>query len=310
MKLHQTVILLAFYFRAGFIASASLLNTTSVSQLDEDARSFMKRATPAAPHFVAYGDSYDGIVGPPTASALKADEWTSLTATQRSSIKSEYAAAGIKLIVSVFGSSDVPTTINADPIAAANTMAAWVKKYDLDGIDVDYEDFYAFDAGNGLAETWLISFTKQLRTQLPQGEYILTHAPGAPWFSPNKFGGGGYLKIHAAVGSLIDWYNIQFYNQGSSEYTTCASLLTASSDTWPDTSVFQIASNGVPLNKIVIGKPSTTTDAINGYMSTSTLAKCLQQAKQQGWTGGIAVWQYIRAKSEWITAARSLSWPV
>lgn len=233
-----------------------------------------------------------------------------MTPTQRSSIKSEYAAAGIKLVVSVFGSSDVPTTINADPIATANTMAAWIKKYDLDGIDVDYEDFYAFDAGNGLAEMWLISFTKQLRTQLPQGEYILTHAPVAPWFSPNKFAGGGYLKIHATVGSLIDWYNIQFYNQGSSEYTTCASLLTASSDTWPGTSVFQIASNGVPLNKIVIGKPATTTDAINGYMSTSTLAKCLQQAKQQGWTGGIAVWQYIRAKSEWITAARSLSWPV
>jgi len=27
-------------------------------------------------------------------------------------------------------------------------MAAWVKKYDLDGVDVDYEDFAAFENGN------------------------------------------------------------------------------------------------------------------------------------------------------------------
>lgn len=42
-------------------------------------------------------------------------------------------------MVSVFGSTDVPTSTNADPIATANTMAAWVKQYNLDGIDVDYE---------------------------------------------------------------------------------------------------------------------------------------------------------------------------
>lgn len=34
-----------------------------------------------------------------------------------------------------------------------------------------------FDAMNGgTAEAWLISFTKQLRVNLPQGSYFLTHA--------------------------------------------------------------------------------------------------------------------------------------
>ncbi len=69
----------------------------------------------------------------------KAEEWTQLTAAQRTSIKQQYADAGIKLIVSVFGSTDVPTSTRADPISTANTFAAWVKQYDLDGIDVDYE---------------------------------------------------------------------------------------------------------------------------------------------------------------------------
>ncbi|KAF9563123.1 glycoside hydrolase family 18 protein [Agrocybe pediades] len=340
-----------------FIANLSayafpVANSTSpLDLLDHDAREVLRRATPAAPHFVVYADSFDpSTTGPPAASAIKgynvfalsflliegawdkAFEWTTFTDAQRASIKSQYAAAGIKLVVSVFGSTDVPTSTNADPIATANTMAAWVKQYNLDGIDVDYEDFNAFDAGDGKAEAWLISFTKQLRVQLPQGTYLLTHAPVAPWFSPSKWGGGGYLKVHSTVGSLIDWYNMQFYNrkllivvsifitlfltpesdhaEGVSEYTTCANLLTTSSSTWPQTALFQIASNGVPLSKIVIGKPATSGDANNGFMSTSTLATCLQQAKNQGWNGGAMVWEYPRANSAWISAVRSLSWPV
>ncbi|KAF8202263.1 glycoside hydrolase [Pholiota molesta] len=309
--------------------SGSPLNlTASHDTLDHDAREILARATPVAPHFVVYADAYDGTTGPPSASSLtgynvfalsflliegawdKAEEWTTLTASQRSSIKSQYAAAGIKLVVSVFGSTDVPTSSGADPIATANTMAAWVIQYDLDGIDVDYEDFNAFDAGDGKAEAWLISFTQQLRTKLPQGTYLLTHAPVAPWFSPSVWGGGGYLKVHNTVGSLIDWYNVQFYNQGASEYTTCANLLTASSSTWPQTAVFQIASSGVPMSKIVIGKPATTSEASNGFMSTSTLASCLQQAQAKGWNGGAMVWQWNQAPSSWITAVRASSWPV
>lgn len=42
-------------------------------------------------------------------------------------------------MVSAFGSTETPTTSGADPTMLAQTMAAWVKKYSLDGIDVDYE---------------------------------------------------------------------------------------------------------------------------------------------------------------------------
>lgn len=70
----------------------------------------------------------------------KAYEWTSLTADERTALKAEYAAAGIKLMVSVFGSTDVPTTTGADSVSTAQYVADWVKQYDLDGVDVDYED--------------------------------------------------------------------------------------------------------------------------------------------------------------------------
>ncbi|KAF8659839.1 hypothetical protein AX16_001724, partial [Volvariella volvacea WC 439] len=256
---------------------------------------------PAAPHFVVYHDAWDGRVGPPATSSIrgfntynlafllvagpwdKAYEWTALTAAERSTIKSQYAAAGIKLMVSAFGATDVPTTTGQDPVALANRFASFVKQYSLDGIDIDYEDFIAFDARDGRAETWLINFTRQLRSQLPAPDFIITHAPVAPWFSPTGWGGGGYLRVHREVGSLIDWYNVQFYNQGVNEYTTCDNLLNRSSNTWPQTSIFEIAANGVPLSKIVIGKPAGTGDANNGFMSTSTLASCLAQAKNRGW---------------------------
>ncbi|KAF8347883.1 glycoside hydrolase [Amanita rubescens] len=301
----------------------------------------------SAPHFVVYSDFGIGFSSPPPPSMIRVREslysfadvtpfsinrdlilcgnlaflllegpwdnaqtWASLNDTQRSAIKSQYAAAGINLLVSAFGSTDTPTSSGADPVATANSMAAWVRRYQLDGIDVDYEDLAAFQKGDGSAENWLIAFTLTLRTQLPVGQYLVTHAPLAPWFEPNGWGGGGYLKVHSIVGSMIDWYNVQFYNQGFTEYITCPSLLSASSETWPNTAVFQIAASGVPMSKIVIGKPAILTDASNGYMDPVIMASCLSQAKDQNWTGGVMTWQYPHATASWITTVRSQSWPV
>ena len=72
--------------------------------------------------------------------------------------------------------------------------------------------------------------------------------------------------------------------EGATEYTTCDGLLTASSSTWPETALFQIAASGVSLDKLVIGKPGTTSDASNGYMDESTLASCVAEAAGQGWS--------------------------
>ncbi|KAJ7760585.1 glycoside hydrolase family 18 protein [Mycena metata] len=305
-------------------------DVTPTDGLSQKARDILARATPAAPHWVPiiFRTSTFFLILPIAPSTItgfnvfilsfllvegafdKAEEWVQLTAAQRASIKAEYAAAGIKLLVSVFGSTDEPTTLGSNPVTLATTMANWVIEFGLDGIDVDYEDFPAFNGGTGSAEAWLISFTTQLRTLLPAGQYILTHAPVAPWFSPTIWGGGGYLKVHKSVGNLIDWYNVQFYNQGTSEYTTCAGLLTASSSTWPQTALFQIAASGVPLSKLVIGKPASAGDADNGFMATSTLATCVAQAKAQGWNAGAMAWEYPGAAAAWIKTVRGSAFPI
>lgn len=91
-------------------------------------------------------------------------------------------------------------------------------------------------------------------------------------------------------------FNITYFVEGSTEYTTCAGLLTASSSQWPQSALFQIAASGVPLNKLVIGKPGTSGDASNGFMSTSLLASCVSQAKAQGWNAGVMVWEVSTMK--------------
>jgi len=319
------MISLRFESVSGVLATFLTLFVMVVPTYAESPVTIVPRAVPPAPRFVIYTDK--GPTGPPAVSDLagynvlvlsfllssgaadQAQAWAQKSDSERSTIKGQYSAAGISIIVSLFGSTETPTTSGADPVDTANKMAAWVKQYNLDGVDVDYEDFQAMNVGDGKAEKWLTSFTQQLRTQLPQGSYILTHAPVATWFSPKKFGGGAYLNVNSAVGNLIDWYNLQFYNQGPTEYTTCDNMLTTSSDGWPNSAVFQIAASGVPLSKLVIGKPATEGDASNGFMSTDTFATCLAQANSKGWDAGVMVWEFPDANAAWIQNTRGATFP-
>ncbi|KAF9240692.1 glycoside hydrolase [Melanogaster broomeanus] len=307
--------------------------TIGSSNLIQDIGLESRLVAHAAPHFVIYSDKWiSGENGPPPVADIQgynvfslsfwllsgpadqALEWTLISNATRSSIKSSYAAAGINLMVSAFGSTDAPTSSGANPTTTANNLAAFVIQYGLDGVDVDYEDFNAMNAMDGTAEAWLATFTTALRAKLPAGSTSLRMLDAlvavAPWFSA-KYTSGAYLKVHQTVGSLIDWYNVQFYNRKGYLASTrpAPGLLTTSSSTWPNTAVFQIAAAGVTLNKIVIGKPATTADASNGYMSPSTLASCLGTAVGEGWDAGVMVWEYPDAAASWIQTVRSIAFP-
>lgn len=92
-----------------------------------------------------------------------------MSVDQRSQIKSDYDAAGIKIIVSLGGGQDWPTTNNVDPTVFANAAATFVTQYGLDGVDVDYEvsdDIYIYNPLIFIARMMLPStkVTDQLRT--------------------------------------------------------------------------------------------------------------------------------------------------
>ena len=66
---------------------------------------------------------------------------------------------------------------------------------------------------------------------------------------------GGYLKIDSEVGPLIDFYNIQFYNQQTTSYDSYETLFVQSNGWAKGTSVGELIGKGVQREKIVIGKP-------------------------------------------------------
>ncbi|KAI9334379.1 glycoside hydrolase superfamily [Obelidium mucronatum] len=233
--------------------------------------------------------------------------WTRLPAATREAYINAFHSAGKRILISAFGEMDAPATNGIDPIDCANRLAAFVIEYGFDGVDVDFEDHKAFASGK--AEPWLIAFTKTLRSLLPSPEYSISHAPQAPLFMESKalFPRGAYITVAKAVGGLIDWYNIQFYNQGNEGYDNCTTLLTKSGGYIPNTSVFEIAAKGIPLSKLVIGKPSSGKGATNsGYVDGATLSKCVIQAQKLGWSAGVMGWNFeLDPEGKWIRSAAS-----
>ena len=82
----------------------------------------------------------------------------------------------MSLVVSAFGATDLPTSAGLDPVQLANTMAQYVLETDMDGIDVDWEETTLVTQQPGVGEQWLATFTRTLRSQLPKGQFILSHA--------------------------------------------------------------------------------------------------------------------------------------
>lgn len=267
-----------------------------------------------SPLFVIYSDQVDTIPEPSDLQGFNvfilafwtikygiadvASDFVAMDNSSRAALKAKYVAAGVKLMVSVFGSEDTPTTSGASATDIADQVAAFVIEYDLDGADVDYEDFDAMDAGTG--EQWVINLTKELRAKLPS-PYIISHAPIAPWFAASGTPGGAYATIHQSVGSLIDFYNIQFYNQD--DYNDCTSLVTTSVQQ-TGTALLQIVASGVEQQKVVLGKPAGPTDAeTQDYMTAEALATCVAQAKAQGWSAGLMLWEWGDQQSGFVTTA-------
>ena len=173
-------------------------------------------------------------------------------------------------------------------------------------MDIDWEDNAAMEAGKG--EDWLIKFQNQLRADLPN--HIITHAPQGPYFCKEFYKNGGYITIDQQVGSKIDFYNIQFYNQGNTEYNTYESLFIKSVGYFNATSVKEIAARGVPMKKLVVGKPASRADVMNtGYVDSPSLGSWISQAYSElKWYGGVMYWQYKSdlAGNEIINAAGHL----
>ena len=76
--------------------------------------------------------------------------------------------------------------------------------------------------------------------------HIVSHAPQGPYFNSDYSSTGSYITINNVSGKYIDFYNIQFYNQGNeTTYDNYQKLLIDSGLHNPNTSLFQIINQGI-----------------------------------------------------------------
>ena len=103
------------------------------------------------------------------------------------------------------------------------------------------------------------------------------------------------MTVNKQVGHLIDFYNVQFYNQGDTKYDSYQALFIESGSYFSGTAVKEIIARKVPAKKIIVGKPVTQADASNtGAVSSSDLGVWTTKAYTElKWYGGVMYWQYV-----------------
>ena len=108
-----------------------------------------------------------------------------------------------------------------------NQIVGFVKNFNYDGVDIDYEDSAGFGdnaAYDGVG--FLSALTTGLYQRLP-GK-IITHAPAVPyWDSNSSYARGGiapYYQIWQNVGNQIALFNNQFYDNPAYDATAALKL--------------------------------------------------------------------------------------
>jgi chitinase len=66
---------------------------------------------------------------------------------------------------------------------------------------------------------------------------LLFYAPQAPYFASENYRNGAYIAVDMQAGSSIDFYNVQFYNQGDTTYDSYEKLFLESDGYFSRTSV-------------------------------------------------------------------------
>lgn len=194
---------------------------------------------------------------------------------------------GQKVMIS-FGGGEMSSAaykgIAGSEAKLAQSIADFVKEYNLDGVDLDYEDTAGFmgTAGYNGVEL-LVNLTNALRQELPSPRYLITHAPQPPYLEVGS-GMDGYVTIMEQAGNEIDWLNIQFYNNPPwsgnpdeivSSYHTFSRL------------------KGMSPEKTIIGLPVTPHDAGSGYIPISEIiTKIIEPIQQTSVLGGMMNWQF------------------
>lgn len=213
-----------------------------------------------------------------------------LTQTVMSQI-STVKAAGKMVLLSLGGGAcdnDDWQAMSEDLDNVVQQLVGYVEQYDLDGIDIDFEDTAAFQSGASFSGTqFLIDLTQQLHQALPRGKRVITHAPQAPYFG--SYCNYAYNTILEACAGDIAWLNMQYYNNpGWQEPSYITGTQPGSVQ-----GIINLDISGLTGDKVVVGKPVGSNDASSGYLSPDEIvSEVIQPLQAENVSfGGMMGWQ-------------------
>ncbi|WP_299125792.1 glycosyl hydrolase family 18 protein [uncultured Tenacibaculum sp.] len=181
--------------------------------------------------------------------------------------------------------------LNFDPKIYGYNLANFAIQHQFNGVDLDIENIIM----DSQTIQWLVDVTIAVNKTSMEKNYPLqiSHAPQAPYFMFN----GGYSEIERKTNGIIDYYNIQYYNQGNWEYQSYENynslFETQYNAVLNPTSILSITKQNVPSHKLILGKPITPEDVNNtGYIPTEKLEAILSKAIDNKIEfGGIMGWK-------------------
>lgn len=198
---------------------------------------------------------------------------------------------GKKCILAAGGATMQPLAF--DPVHYGTELAKYAIEHQYDGVDLDIENIQM----NEDSINWLSAATNSVVQVCQETNYqlIISHAPQAPYFQNGDL---SYAEVEKRTNGAIDFYNIQYYNQGSWAYQSYENYESIFETTYEGiinpTSILSITQNSViPPEKLVVGKPVTKLDATNtGYIPIDELASIFEKAEHnQIEFGGVMGWK-------------------
>lgn len=204
---------------------------------------------------------------------------------------------GKKCMLAAGGGTYTPDFGNTDNAREYGlALAKYALDHGYDGVDFDIENIYDF----ATSLPWLAAATNAASQYASENQksLIISHAPQAPYFHAQ--GQAGYGQLEAMTQGCINFYNIQYYNQGNDAYQAYDTFNKIFPKTYDgaanNTAIESISANGIPGEKLIVGKPITSADVgsagATGYISEDKLAAILFEAQKQGISfGGVMGWK-------------------
>ena len=205
---------------------------------------------------------------------------------------------------------DTLRPVDYNPSNYGIELANYAIEMGYDGVNLDFEHIEMDDPGIA----WLAEVTMAVKSLSIIREYELeiSHAPQATYFKERN----GYSELERRTQGIIAYYNIQYYNQGTWGYQEYEEYETMFEKEYNDngqilhnaTAIPSIIDQGIPAEKLIVGKPITINDVYNtGYVPVDKLQAILERANDNSnfSYGGVMGWKIDSdINGEWGKAMR------